>query len=254
VIALRDVGVTRGRRHLLDGIDLELRPGEVLAIAGPNGAGKSTIVRLLGRELAPDRGHLTLDGRRFAEIPAQELARRRAILPQSSPLGFPFKVLDVVLLGRTAHGLRGAVDRRRAEEALAAVGLTALRDRTYTTLSGGERQRTHLARVLVQLDADGGYLVLDEPTASQDIGHAHAILALARALARRGVGVIAILHDLALAARYADRIAVLAGGRLLADGTPRAVLTPPTIARAFSIDVALARSLLSAPAAFEELP
>lgn len=234
--------LVRAGRVLLDGVDLRVCPGEVLALLGPNGAGKSTLLRCLGGELTPDAGRVRLNGRALTDWRPRELARRRAVLPQHSALEFPFSALEVVLLGRIPHGGPGRGDRQRALAALAAAEVAHLAGRAYTTLSGGERQRVHLARVLVQLwealpGAEPRWLMLDEPTASLDLAHQHASLALARRWAGQGVGVLVVLHDLNLAAQYADRIAVLQAGRLLALDTPRTVLQPALIARAFGLAV-----------------
>jgi iron complex transport system ATP-binding protein len=234
--------VIRAGRALLDGVELAVRPGEVLALLGPNGAGKSTLLRCLCGELAPDAGQVRINGRPVAAWGARDLARRRAVLPQHSALGFPFTVLEVVLMGRIPHGGPGPGDEGRALAALEAAEVAHLTGRTYTTLSGGERQRVHLARVLVQLwdalpDAEPRWLMLDEPTASLDLAHQHATLALARRWAGEGVGVLVVLHDLNLAAQYADRVAVLQAGRLLALDSPCAVFEPALIARAFGLAV-----------------
>jgi iron complex transport system ATP-binding protein len=234
--------VRRGGRALLYGLSLHLTAGEVLAVLGANGAGKSTLLRTLSAELSPDRGEVRLNGRALSAWPARELAKRRAVLPQHSPLDFPFTALEVVLMGRIPFGGPTTEDVHRATHALAEVEITQLAERRYTTLSGGERQRVHLARVLVQIwdplpEREARCLLLDEPTASLDIAHQHGTLALARRWARQDLGVLVVLHDLNLAAQYADRIAILKGGRLLAVGTPDAVLEPDLIAEAFGLPV-----------------
>ena len=230
-----------GAKTLVDGVSLCLRPGEVLAVIGANGAGKTTLLRLLSGELRPTEGAVWLDGRALASSDAEMLARRRAVLPQQSTLTFGFTAMEVVLLGRTPHRTRHVHDLDVARRAMQAAGVTHLAERSYPTLSGGEQQRVHLARALAQIwDApeDGHrYLLLDEPTASLDLAHQHGVLRTARRCARAGVGVLAVLHDLNLAAQHADRIAVLCRGRLLAEGPPEAVLTPEIIRRAFDISV-----------------
>lgn len=231
-----------GRQWLLEQVSLALRPGELLALLGPNGAGKSTLLRLLTGEARPTRGGITLDGRPLQDWPSRALARRRAVLPQSSVLAFPFTVLEVVLLGRTPHcvGSERERDRDIAWQALAAADIVPLAERLYTTLSGGERQRVQLARVLAQIwepprDGEVRYLLLDEPVASLDLAHQHGVLALTHRLSREGVGVLAVLHDLNLAAQYADRVAMLASGRLQAVGAPRQVLTEERVEQVFRV-------------------
>ena len=240
MLALHDATVRIGRATLLDGVSLAVRPGEVLAVVGPNGAGKTTALRLLAGETAPTAGAATLDGRPLAEVGAEALALRRAVMPQASSLPFDFPVLDVVLLGRTPHRATRDADLDAAYRALRAAGVDGLAGRRYPTLSGGERQRVHLARALAQLDGGAGparYLLLDEPTSALDIAHQHAVLRTARQRAAAGVGVLAVLHDLNHAAQYADRLAVLAGGRPVASGPPRDVLTADVVARAFGVAV-----------------
>lgn len=241
MLALHDATVRIGRATLLDGVSLAVRPGEVLAVVGPNGAGKTTALRALAGETAPAAGAATLDGQALADVGAEGLALRRAVMPQASSLPFDFSVLDVVLLGRTPHRATRADDLDAVHRAMRAAGVADLVGRRYPTLSGGERQRVHLARALAQLDGpDRGaprYLLLDEPTSALDIAHQHAVLRTARGRAAAGAGVLAVLHDLNHAAQYADRLAVLAGGRLVACGPPRDVLTAGVVARAFGVAV-----------------
>ena len=241
MLELQNVSYRIGAKTLVDGISLCLRPGEVLAVIGANGAGKTTLLRLLSGELRPTAGAVRLDGLARASSDAETLARRRAVLPQQSTLTFGFTALEVVLLGRTPHRTRHTHDLDVARRAMQAAGVTHLAERSYPTLSGGEQQRVHLARALAQIwdaPAEGHrYLLLDEPTASLDLAHQHGVLRTARRCAKAGVGVLAVLHDLNLAAQHADRIAVLCRGCLVAEGPPEAVLTPEIIRRAFDISV-----------------
>ncbi|WP_353254402.1 heme ABC transporter ATP-binding protein [Salinisphaera sp. PC39] len=237
------VHAARGGRPVLRAASLAVAPGELVAVIGPNGAGKSTLLDILTGSRRPDRGTVTLDGRPLADWPRPALARRRAVLPQASTLDFPFPVLDVVLLGRSPHAGGGdrARDLRVAAAALRATGLQGLAHRRYTTLSGGERQRAQLARALAQIwpaddDPSPAYLLLDEPTNNLDLAHQHELLAAARELTGRGVGVLAILHDPNLAAQYADRLAILAGGTVAASGPPAAILDAGTLAETFGVE------------------
>ncbi len=244
MLALEDATVRVGSATLLDGLSLAVAPGEVVAVVGPNGAGKTTSLRLLAGEAAPTTGRALLDGRPLATHAADALARRRAVLPQASALAFGFSALDVVLLGRTPHRATRREDRQSAARAMDRAGVLGLAARRYPTLSGGEKQRVHLARALAQLDGTDGerYLLLDEPTSALDLAHQHAVLRVARREAASGVGVLAVLHDLNLAAQYADRIAVLAAGKLVAVGTAEHVLTPSVVRCAFGISVVVTQN------------
>lgn len=239
-LAGRRLVYTVGSATLVDDVSVDLHPGELLAVLGPNGAGKSTLLRLLSRELSPTWGSVELDARRLADYPSAERARRIAVLPQTSNLAFPFRALEVVLLGRLPH--EGFTSPRRDREiALAAMELAEvdhLAGRVYTTLSGGERQRVHLARVLAQLWEEQPwqrYLLLDEPTSALDIGHQQSLLQLARRLVAHGLGLLAVLHDLNLAAAYADRILLLNRGKIAAEGAPDEVLTADNVATVYGI-------------------
>jgi iron complex transport system ATP-binding protein len=230
-------------RTLLDGVSFELPAGELLAIVGPNGAGKSTLLKLLSGDLAPSTGRISIDGRRLDAWSGRQQARRRAVLPQASSLSFPFLVHEVVLMGRTPHmpDVPRREDHDVARAALDHAGAGPFADRLYPTLSGGEKQRVQLARVLAQIweaPPDGGrYLFLDEPTNNLDLGHQHHTLRVARTFADAGTAVAAVLHDLNLAAQYADRMLLLHGGRPHALGAPEEVLTPETLAATFGLPV-----------------
>jgi iron complex transport system ATP-binding protein len=215
------VGYSIGSAVLVDGVDLHLVPGEVLGVVGPNGAGKSTLLRLLSGELTPTTGDVHLDGRPLQAIKARELALRRAAYSQDSVLQFAFTALEVVLMGRFAHDTSPAEDLAAAQRAMADTDIVHLGARTYPTLSGGERARVGLARVLAQ---DTTVVLLDEPTAALDLGHQESVMQVLRSLADRGVAVATILHDLNLAARYADRVALMSHGRVVEAGTTRGVL------------------------------
>lgn len=240
MIEARDVIVRREGHLLLDLVSVTVADGEVRAIVGPNGAGKTTLLRVLSGEWLAEGGLVRLDGTALAGYTAVDLARRRAVLRQDTVLTFPFSVAEVVRLGRLPHEatVSASENERIVLEEMHRAEVAHLADRLYPTLSGGERQRVQLARVLAQIHeprAEGGrYLLMDEPTASQDLAHQHRLLLLARDLASAGVGVMVILHDLNLAARYADRLIVLKDGRLAAEGAPRDVLSPSLIAEVFS--------------------
>ncbi len=234
----RDLGLRRGSRWILRDVSLTIGSGEVVALAGPNGAGKSTLMGLLAGELAPHAGAVHLDGEPLTRMTPRDQARRRAVLPQRASLTAPFLVEEVIALGRHAHAPCTAVDLHAATDgALALADALALRGRRYTELSGGEQQRVQLARVLAQIwtpvPGQGRYLLLDEPSASLDPGHASDILARVRRFAATGVGVVIALHDLHAAARFADRVVLLAAGEIVADGEPAEVIAPERLQRAF---------------------
>ena len=243
MIEARALRVSIGPKILLDGISLEVRAGEVVAVVGPNGAGKSTLRKVLCGDMQPTGGEVLMDQRPLDDWPLTERARVRAVMGQDSTLSFPFTVLEVVMMGRSPHlkGAEGPRDYEIAREALEAVEAMHLEERLYPTLSGGERQRVQLARVLAQIwEAPAQvsrYLMLDEPTSSLDLSHQHSTLEVARKFAREGVGVLVILHDLNLAAQYADRLLMLKDGKLVASGQPATVLTRETIQETFNIPV-----------------
>ncbi len=242
MIAAESVTVRARAKVLVDRVSVEARCGEVLAILGPNGAGKSTLLRTLSGERQPDGGRVRMRGRLLSDWRLRERARVRAVVAQESVLAFPFRVLDVVLMGRTPRVERSdsAHDEHIAWLALQAVGLGTFAARSYPTLSGGERQRVHLARALAQIwDASSErYLLLDEPTSGLDIAHQHEAMALVRRLAHdlARTAVAVVLHDLNLAAQYADRILLLRGGHAVATGTPSAVLTADNLRHTFGVE------------------
>lgn len=231
--------VRRGSCVVLSGIDLQLRPGEVLGVLGPNGAGKSTLLAALTGELPASTGQVTLDQRALDDWSGPERARRLAVLPQSSSLNFAFRVEEVVAMGRLPHDSGRVRDAQIVQEALHAADAAHLTGRSYLELSGGERQRVHLARVLAQLwpGGDGQILLLDEPTSMLDPLHQHTCLQAVRHLAESGAAVLVILHDLNLAARYCDRLLLLEQGRAHALGTPAEVLRAEPLQAVFGLEV-----------------
>lgn len=216
---------------LVDGISLDVHPGELVAVLGPNGAGKSTLLGLLTGDLDPTGGEVLVGGHPIGDLGARELARHRAVMPQSTALAFPFTVDEVVRMGRAPYlGMPGESDDEIVARCLAETDTAHLAERVFPSLSGGEQARVTLARVLAQR---APLLFLDEPTAALDLRHTEDVLRLARARARRGDAVLVVLHDLNLAAAYADRIALLAGGRLVGCGAPAQVCTAPTLSELY---------------------
>ncbi|MGE0501841.1 MAG: heme ABC transporter ATP-binding protein [Rhizobiaceae bacterium] len=238
-----DVSVSIGGKKIVSGIDFEVRPGEVAAIVGPNGSGKTTFLRALAGDL-PYVGELTINGRTVAKMAPADAAVMRAVLPQAMALSFPFTVREVVKLG-LMNGRSGALpgeDGRLPERALARVDLEGFGGRFYQELSGGEQQRVQLARVLCQVWAPvlGGrprWLLLDEPVSSLDIRHQLTIMDVARDFARRGGGVVAVLHDLNLTSMYADRVYVMHKGRLAATGAPVETLSDALLGSVFECNL-----------------
>jgi len=200
------------------------------------------LLAVLAGSLAPGGGQVRLDGQPLGQWPALALARRRAVLVQQAVLQFPFLVAEVVALGRSPHHGRSGVadDERIVGEAMRLVGIEDLAERDYLALSGGERQRVHIARGLAQVweaPADGArWFLLDEPTASLDLRHQIGLMKTLRRLAREGWGVVAVLHDLHLVVRWADRCLLVSEGRLVADGAPAAVLTPERIGEVYELE------------------
>ncbi len=243
MLEVEQLRVQRGARTVLDELSLQLLPGQVLGVLGPNGAGKSTLLGALSGELAAASGRVLLDGRPLADWSGPERARRLAVLPQTSTLDFAFRVEDVVGMGRLPHGSGRERDGQIIAAALNAADAAYLSGRNYLTLSGGERQRVHLARVLAQLwpGGAGQTLLLDEPTSMLDPLHQHSTLQAVRDFAQRGAAVLLIVHDLNLAARYCDRLLLLADGRPQILGTPDEVLQPATLNAVFGLQVLVQR-------------
>lgn len=235
-LATCDLGIRLDGRTILSGIDLTLARGAFVGLVGPNGAGKTTLLRALASLVAPAQGDVTLDGRALSALPRDERARRIAVLFQGGEIGWPMSVREIVALGRLPHrrafaGLSEA-DRAAILRAMARTDVVHLADRIATGLSSGERMRALLARALA---VEAAWLLADEPITALDPAHQLDAMSLLRAVSREGTGVVAVLHDLALAARFCDRIVVLSAGRLLADGPPDAALSDALLARAFGV-------------------
>jgi iron complex transport system ATP-binding protein len=232
---------------VLEGVDLEVRPGELLAIVGPNGSGKTTLLRALAGTLKPTAGTATVGGAEVFGLPARERARRLAVVPQSNAVEFAFTVREVVEMGRTPYltglGTLSKADRAAVDKALERAGVTALADRVATDLSAGQGQLVSIARALAQ---ESTVLLLDEPTAHLDVTHQIEVMGTVRRLAHEGnMACAAVLHDLNLAAAFADRIMLLAKGRARACGAPAEVLTRANIAATFGLDVLVRRHPVS---------
>jgi iron complex transport system ATP-binding protein len=243
VLAADAVIVAYGGRRIVDDVRLAVGAGERLALVGPNGAGKSTLLRVLTGVLEPQAGSVTLDGAPIRGIEYKTVARTIAVVPELSQLPFAMPVHEVVALGRLPHdpplnGLREA-DREAVESAMERVGVIDLRDRDTRSLSMGERQLVFVAIALAQA---APILVLDEPTAHLDIRHQVEVMRLLADLNERdGRTIVAVLHDLALAANFFPRVAVMSAGRIVADGPPAETLDAGHIRSVFGVDPALVR-------------
>jgi iron complex transport system ATP-binding protein len=231
------VSVSLGGHRILSEVDCRVRDGEVLAILGPNGAGKTTLVKALAGLLPIDGGAVRLGERPLTELGPRERAKSIAYLAQNGTIAWPLSVKAVVGLGRLPHGaipdrLSGA-DNDAVERAITAADLTGFEARAATTLSGGERARVLLARAFA---VEAPILLCDEPVAALDPRHQLAVMGGLKQEAARGRAVAVVMHDLALAARFADRVIILSGGRKIAEGPPRAALSADGIAAAFGIE------------------
>ena len=230
------VAVRIGDKTILGGIDAAVTAGELVGLIGPNGAGKTTLLRVLANLIPPTDGTIRCDGRVLGDYSSGAFARRVAYLAQGHAAHWPLTVEKLVRLGRLPHhrGWRGPHpdDNAIVEQAMAATDVTHLRDRTVGTLSGGERVRVMLARALA---VEAPTLLVDEPVAALDPYHQLQVMEVLRATAHRGTAVVAVLHDLTLAARFCDRLLLLRDGRVLVEGGPSAVLTGPNLERAFQV-------------------
>lgn len=245
MIAVNQLGFKAGNKQLLDNINFNAMPGEVLAIIGANGAGKSTLLKLLSREILPSDGSIFFGERDLADIASKDLARNRAILTQQHILSLAFTAKELVLMGRYPHFDRQPTghDYQIVAKVMDDTGITHLAGRSYDTLSGGEQQRVQLARVMAQIaDVPSAWLFLDEPTNGLDLLHQQQLLQQARRMAAQGFGVICVLHDINHAITYADKILVLKHGRQLAYGAPAEVIDAGLIYETFGINVKIFNS------------
>ncbi|MFB6166604.1 MAG: ATP-binding cassette domain-containing protein [Haloarculaceae archaeon] len=241
MIDVSDLAVSRGGRPVLEGLSLSVEEGAFVGLVGPNGAGKTTLLHAINGVLEPAAGAVAVDGRPVADCSARVLGRLVATVPQQPSVGFDFSVREIVAMGRTPyHGRLGGgdyrEDRRHVERALERTATAALADRSIDAVSGGERQRVMLARALAQ---DAPVLLLDEPTASLDVNHQVRTLQLVSDLVAGGKTAVAAIHDLDLAARFCDRLCLLADGDLLATGPPESVLESEYLDPAFDATTAV---------------
>ena len=243
MISVSDLHCGYDQTDVLRGVTFDVAKGEFVAILGANGSGKTTLLRALTGILPARRGTVMLDSRSIAELDPGEVARLVAVVPQESSVAFDFRVREIVLMGRIPHlgsfGFEGKPDLEIAERAMADAGVLDLADRRISALSGGEKQRVAIARALAQ---QSPILLLDEPTAHLDLSYQISILRLVKSISRsQGLTAVAIIHDVNLASLFAERLIMLADGRVHVDGAPADVITPEVIREVYQAAVVLSR-------------
>jgi iron complex transport system ATP-binding protein len=242
MLSVHALGFGYGAKAVGRNVDLEVRPREVLCLLGPNGSGKTTLFKTMLGLLPAQAGEVRLDGAPLADLPRPDIARKVAYVPQAHAAHFPFSVIDMVVMGRTAHlGLFASpteADRTKARTALARLGIADLAESEYTRISGGQRQLALIARALAQ---EAPAIVMDEPTASLDFGNQVIVLAEIKRLAAQGLAVVLSTHDPDHAFSVGHRVALLDGGRLIAQGTPHEVLTPERLRAVYRVSVSVER-------------
>lgn len=235
-LAAHNLWVSKGQKGLVKGASFDLSPGKLTVILGPNGAGKTTLLQASMGLIAADKGEVILGGANIKTLSPLTRARHVAYLPQSRPLAWPARVKDVVALGRFAHGASlsklGAEDQAAVDNALTACDLERLADRRADTLSGGERARMHCARAFA---AQATLLIADEPTSALDPRHQFRVMDLIRRFVDGGGGALVVLHDLSLAARYADDLIWMKDGEITANGTAKDTMTEARIAEIYGV-------------------
>ena len=244
-VTAQNISYSIGKQPVLHNLTFECKPGEVTVVLGANGAGKSTLLRMLSGEQAPSMGAVLLNDKNIQTIPLSQLARCRAVLSQQYLLNLPFSCEEIVMMGRYPHfnNHPATIDRDIVQQCMQEMQVAQFTGRLYQTLSGGEQQRVQMARVLAQLRAKNTdsvtnkLLLLDEPTASLDCQHQQTCLQKAKDLAQQGYTVVIILHDLNLAAQFADKIILLKNGTLIKQGSMAEVLQPAYIAEAYEMEV-----------------
>jgi iron complex transport system ATP-binding protein len=236
IARLESAGLVLDGRAIVKSVSLDVFPGEVLALVGPNGAGKSSILSLLSGDVQATTGLALLQGRDVTKYRPEEAARLRSVLMQANQVSFPFSVWEIVEMGRAPWGRTPLIseDDDAIEEALRLADVGHLSDRLFTQLSGGERARVSLARVLAQRTP---VVLLDEPTAALDLKHQESVMATIRHLADSGRAVVVVVHDLSIAAGYADRVAMVVDGRLEATGAPADVIVADRVSRVYGVEV-----------------
>ena len=240
-IKLHQASLQIDHREILSDVSVCFGAGEIRTIIGPNGAGKSSLLGLLSGERQPSAGTCLLDSKSLRSYGLEGLSRRLAILHQQSSLDFPFKVDEVIEMGRYPCSSSDSVNKNIVSEVKAKLALDDLAGRTYTTLSGGEKQRVQIARVVAQLwdQLEHAIFLFDEPTAPLDLAHQRQFLQLCEEMKLAGACIVMVVHDINLASRYSDQITLLMDGRVLADGKAEVVITESLIQEAYQVDIAI---------------
>jgi len=239
MLVVKNVSYEINKRTLIKDISFSMSCGEVLAVLGANGAGKSTLIRMLSGEKKTSKGNVLLNGKCISLYGSAELAQKRAVMSQHNTVSVDFLAKEIVMMGRYPHYKNSPTvnDLNVVEQTMDVCGVAHLEGRSILTLSGGEQQRVQLARVLAQIwDCPGALLLMDEPVSAMDLQYQQQTLAIVTALARKNFMVIAVLHDINLAAQYADRLLLLKNGRKWNDGTPAEVLNTKNVYNIFSIE------------------
>jgi iron complex transport system ATP-binding protein len=242
-IELQSVSVLINKKQLLNNINLSIKPNALTVIIGPNGAGKSTILKTCSGDMASTSGSVSINQQNLQTFTSIELAKTRAVMTQSYEMGFGFSVEEIVNMGCFLYeqDVCRQTQQDIVKEVMGFMNIEALASRNFMTLSGGEQQRTQLARVLTQLwypyvQKEPRFLLLDEPTSSLDIFHQYQVLALAKQLTKRNIGVLAVVHDLSLAACFADQLILLSKGQTVAIGPPKTVLQRHYLSQVYGIN------------------
>ncbi|MGH1370762.1 MAG: heme ABC transporter ATP-binding protein [Cellvibrionaceae bacterium] len=239
MLKLEGINLCLNQSQILEGVSLQVAPGQVVVVLGPNGAGKSSLLKVACGEVRADSGRVEFNGQVLSQYAARDKALHMSVLPQQSSLTFPFLVRDVVTLGRSPHDTGRVVDADIVEQALTAADVWYLRDQYYTNLSGGEKQRVQMARVLAQLwlptDDQMRLAILDEPTSALDYAHQQMVATQLRQRADSGVAVLTAMHDLNLAAQCADVMVLMCCGQVRALGTPEEVLQEDILQDVFQV-------------------
>ena len=254
MLKLENVTLKKGDKTLLERVSMQVEAGQIVAIIGPNGAGKSSALKVMSGDYVPDKGQVTLNTWAMPNLCNTQLAQLRAVMTQGYELSFPFSVKEVIEMGAFAFAdqLSCAEHQKMLKQVIQLVDVEALLTRAFTVLSGGEQQRVQLARVLLQLlpaldkkrveHAGTPYLLIDEPTASLDLFHQYQVMDIAKNMANQGAGVVAVLHDLSLAASFADYIYVMQQGAVVAEGAPEQVLKPELLQSVYHMHAHLHRA------------
>ncbi|BDD08439.1 hemin import ATP-binding protein HmuV [Fulvitalea axinellae] len=240
----REVSLSINGKRIFDNISLGLQPGTFTAVLGANGAGKSSLLRTMCGDSSPSEGEVRIGDKSLHEQKPAELATKRAVMSQQFSVNFPFKVEEIVAMGRMPHLADPETDSRIVEDALKLTDTARLRKRPFTSLSGGEQQRVQLARVLAQIYGNGEgskYLFLDEPTSNMDLAQQQRILETVKDIQGENIAVMAVIHDLNAASRFADKILFLKNGKEIAQGITDEVFTKETIEETYSHPVRMLR-------------